>query len=150
MKKHVHFLLSLLLLLVVSCQSTIEPVQPIIGSWRWVQTQGGWNSQELTTPGADEVIVTFLETGRYVERTNGVLSQKGDFSIETNTYTDKRGQPQTSKSFYLRNRVFFDKDGKTVRLTVAESAFVPIEMTDNKLIYADLHTEGNTYTYQRQ
>ncbi|MEZ0608648.1 hypothetical protein ACAW74_09040 [Fibrella sp. WM1] len=83
MEKRLHYLLPVLWVLFAGCKSTIEPVQPIVGNWRWVQTQGGWNSQELTTPGTDEVIVTFLKTGNYVERTNGVLSQQGTFSLET-------------------------------------------------------------------
>ncbi len=150
MKKLLHYLLFLLFLLFAGCKSDVDPDQLIIGSWIWEETRGGWNGINVSTPGSNEVITTFFRSGSYDKRTNGVLSEKGKFKLETKTYTDRRGQTQTSESFSLLNRILYEADGKTVRFTISESIYTPLEVSPTQLVYADIISEGDTHRYRRK
>lgn len=150
MKKLLYYLFSLLLLFFAGCKSDVKPDQLIIGRWIWEETSGGWNGMNVSRPGSNEVVATFFETGLYEERVNGVLSEEGKFKVETNTYTDRRGQTQTSRSFTLLDRVLYATDGKTARFAIDKSVYIPLEITTARLVYADVFSEGSTHRYRRK
>ena len=151
MKKHFAYLFNILWLIASSCQSDIDPNKSIIGIWILEKSEGGFSGSQVWTLGANTVVLRFDRSGEYESCTNDVLSAKGRFLVEEKTYTDRKGQKQTSRLLYMRNSKIYQVDGITVRFIIDELVYDPYEISATKLVYADAGmSEGYTNTYRRK